>query len=71
MPTKCICKRVAGNEWWEKEFNEKYPPIAIGYDGNERDYFRREWCLEFIKKIISQYEMEKDWAVSDATSRLH
>lgn len=41
---------------WEsvlKEFDDLYPPVTIGYDGNETDFFRREKMREFIIQVIS------------------
>ena len=41
---------------WEsvlKEFDDLYPPVTIGYDGNETDFFRREKMREFIIQAIS------------------
>lgn len=38
----------------EKEaFGELYPPVTIGYDGNETDYFRREKFLETLEQAMT------------------
>ena len=43
---------------WEsvlKEFDDLYPPVTIGYDGNETDFFRREKMRELIIQTLASY----------------
>lgn len=37
----------------KEEFAKLYPPVTIGYDGNETDYFRREKFLEILEKAMT------------------
>jgi hypothetical protein len=45
-------------ESFEERFNKIYPPVSVGYDGDEQDAVRREKILALVKEQFAAFTRE-------------
>ena len=58
----------------QANFDNRFPPIAIGYDGSESDYKRREAMRDFMSTEVQvayeRADKQKEEAVAEARTKL-